>query len=50
MIKGWFYEKDIVIVKKEFEKMRRKGYIKGINNNLSSIGRMFENKLNLPEN
>jgi len=37
-------------LRKKFEKISRKGYIKGINNNLSSIGRTFENELNLSEN
>lgn len=34
----------------EFEKIKAKGYIRGIYNNYSSIGRTFENELNLPEN
>lgn len=37
-------------LKKEFERISRKGYIKGIYNSLSSIGRTFENELNLPMN
>lgn len=37
-------------LKKEFKNISKKGYIKGIYNNLSSIGRTFENELNLPEN
>lgn len=37
-------------LKKEFYRISRKGYIKGITNNYSSIGRTFENELNLPEN
>jgi len=37
-------------LKTEFEKIKAKGYIKGIYNNYSSIGRTFENELNLPEN
>lgn len=43
-------EKTMLELKKEFERIRRKGYIKGIYNNLSAIGRTFENELNLPEN
>ena len=35
---------------KEFYKISKKGYIKGIYNNSSSIGRTFENELNLPRN
>lgn len=35
---------------KEFKRIRAKGYIRGIYNNYSSIGRTFENELNLPEN
>ena len=34
----------------EFERIKAKGYIKGIYNNYSAIGRTFENELNLPEN
>ena len=37
-------------LKSEFMNISRKGYIRGIYNNLSSIGRTFENELNLPEN
>lgn len=37
-------------LKEKFEVIRKKGYIKGIYNNLSSIGRTFERELNLPEN
>lgn len=37
-------------LKEKFEFIRKKGYIKGIYNNLSSIGRTFERELNLPEN
>lgn len=37
-------------LKEKFEVIRKKGYIKGIYNNLSSIGRTFEKELNLPEN
>lgn len=43
-------KKTMLELKKEFEKIKRKGYIKGIYNNLSAIGRTFENELNLPEN
>ena len=35
---------------KEFKRIAEKGYIKGIYNNSSSIGRTFENELNLPRN
>lgn len=34
----------------EFERISKKGYIKGIYNNSSSIGRTFENELNLSRN
>ena len=37
-------------LKKEFNTISKKGYIKGITNSYSSIGRTFENELNLPEN
>jgi len=37
-------------LQKEFERISKKGYIKGIYNSLSSIGRTFENELNLPMN
>lgn len=37
-------------LKQEFKKISEKGYIKGIYNNNSSIGRTFENELNLPRN
>lgn len=37
-------------LKQKFEIISRKGYIKGIYNNSSSIGRTFENELNLPKN
>ena len=37
-------------LRKEFERISEKGYIKGIYNSLSSIGRTFENELNLPMN
>ena len=35
---------------KEFDKISKKGYIRGIYNNLASIGRTFEHELNLPSN
>lgn len=34
-------------LKKEFGEISKKGYIKGIYNSLSSIGRTFENELGL---
>jgi len=37
-------------LKREFIRIKNKGYIKGITNDHSSIGRTFENELNLPEN
>lgn len=37
-------------LQKEFERISKKGYIRGIYNSLSSIGRTFENELNLPMN
>lgn len=43
-------QKNITNLQKEFERIRKKGYIKGICNNLSAIGRTFESELNLPEN
>lgn len=43
------YDKFIEL-KKEFDKIKEKGYIKGISNDYSAIGRTFENELNLPEN
>ena len=43
-------EERMLELKKEFQKISKKGYIKGIYNNLSSIGRTFETELNLPEN
>ena len=43
-------QKTIKQLKKEFEKISKKGYIKGIYNNFASIGRTFENELNLPRN
>lgn len=41
---------NVTKLRKEFEKIKSKGYIKGIYNNYSAIGRTFENELNLPEN
>lgn len=43
-------QKNIEKLKKEFERIRQKGYIKGISNDYSAIGRTFENELDLPEN
>lgn len=43
-------EKNIKKLRSEFERIRKKGYIKGIYNNLSSIGRTFETELGLEEN
>lgn len=43
-------KKNIEKLQKEFERIKNKGYIKGISNNYSSIGRTFEAELNLPEN
>ena len=37
-------------LKKEYEEISKKGYIRGIYNNISSIGLTFENELNLPRN
>ena len=37
-------------LEQEFDKISKKGYIRGIYNNSSSIGRTFENELNLPRN
>lgn len=37
-------------LRKEFERIKAKGYIMGIYNNYSAIGRTFENELALPEN
>lgn len=42
--------KNIIKLKKEFKKISDKGYIKGIYNNSASIGRTFENELNLSMN
>ena len=43
-------QKNIIKLKQEFERIRRKGYIKGICNGYCAIGRTFESELNLPEN
>lgn len=43
-------KKNIEKLQKEFQKIKQKGYIKGITNDYSSIGRTFEHELNLPEN
>ena len=43
-------EKAIQKLYKEFDKISKKGYIKGIYNNYSAIGRTFENELSLPKN
>ena len=43
-------KEEIRNLKNEFERIKNKGYIKGITNSYSSIGRTFENELNLPEN
>lgn len=37
-------------LKTAFQKIAKKGYIRGIYNNSASIGRTFENELNLPRN
>lgn len=42
--------KELKNLQKEFERISKKGYIKGIYNSLSSIGRTFEQELNLPLN
>ena len=42
--------KNITKLREEFEKIKPKGYIKGICNGVSSIGRTFENELRLPDN
>lgn len=39
----------LVELKKEFLKISKKGYIKGINNNYSSIGRTSENEFSVPD-
>lgn len=44
------YKESIQQLQKEFEIISKKGYIKGIYNNSASIGRTFENELNLPRN
>jgi hypothetical protein len=49
-MKGAKMQKNIEKLQKEFEKIRKKEYIKGVCNNYSAIGRTFENELNLPEN
>ena len=43
-------QKNIEKLQKEFERIKKKGYIKGICNNFSAIGRTFESELSLPEN
>lgn len=43
-------KENIKQLKKEFNSISQKGYIKGIYNNSMSIGRTFENELNLPRN
>lgn len=43
-------QKNIEKLKKEFIRIKQKGYIKGISNDYSAIGRTFESELNLPEN
>jgi len=43
-------EETIRKLKQEFDKISKKGYIRGIYNNSASIGRTFENELNLPRN
>lgn len=48
--KGVHLKKNIEKLQKEFNKIKQKGYIKGICNDYSSIGRTFENELSLPEN
>lgn len=40
---------NVTKLRKEFEKIKAKGYIKGICNNYSSIGRTFKNELSLHE-
>lgn len=49
-MKGAKMQENIEKLQKEFQKIRKKGYIKGICNNFSAIGRTFESELNLPEN
>jgi len=40
----------IIELKEKFEEISKKGYIKGIYNNYSAIGRTFEDELGLPRN
>lgn len=44
------YKESIKKLNEEFKKISKKGYIRGIYNCSSSIGRTFENELNLPRN
>lgn len=50
LVKGAKMQKSIIRLQKEFQRIRAKGYIRGICNNFSAIGRTFENELGLPEN
>lgn len=50
MFKGEMMENTIKKLKKEFDRIAKKGYIRGIYNNSASIGRTFENELKLPRN
>ena len=43
-------KKNIQNLQREFQRIKNKGYIKGITNDYSAIGRTFENELKLPEN
>lgn len=43
-------KKNLIKLQKEFERIKNKGYIKGLSNNHGAIGRTFEQELNLPEN
>ena len=43
-------QKNIEKLQKEFQRIRSKGYIKGICNGYSAVGRTFENEINQPEN
>ena len=43
-------EQNIIKLRKEFKRIKNKGYIKGVYNNISSIGRTFETELGLDEN
>lgn len=43
-------DKEFIKLNKEFIKIRDKGYIKGIYNSTSAIGRTFENELGLEMN